>query len=182
MEKMEKNLPKIQFSHKKKFFLLLLLFSVFFSLGAADDKKDARTGNSVIKIEHAQKTEYKKDKEDDEDLVVLTGEVQLSVTKGNAVTIIKAGTINFNRATNMLYAEGDVSLSYTDSSSGAQTISSSSLLFNTVTFAGIFDNGKVVQTSSDALNLPSGSTLIVSSEIFGKDSGGTVAFKSGNVL
>ena len=81
----------------------------------------------------------------------------------------------------MLFAEGDVSLAQTGGSAGGETITASSLLFNTATLEGVFDNGRAVQTSSDAINLPSGSTLIVASEVFGRDSGGTISFKSGEL-
>ncbi|MCR4823041.1 MAG: hypothetical protein K5873_09250 [Treponema sp.] len=132
---------------------------------------------SVISIEHSQKVENSKDAVSGEDSIVLTGSVQISVSRGGKKTTIKAERINYNRATEMLYAEGDVSLSQSD----GETITATSLLFNTSTLEGVFDNGRAVQTSSDAINLPSGSTLIVASEVFGRDSGGTIAFKSGEL-
>lgn len=133
---------------------------------------------SVIKIESAQNTEYKKNKETGTEEIILTGAVKLSITKGNTVTSITADLITFNRSTDMVYAVGNVSLKQTGGSAGGQDITATSLLFNASTLEGIFDNGRAVQTQSDAINLPSGSTLIVASDIFGRDSSSTIAFKN----
>lgn len=167
-------------SGRKKSFLFCVFFLIFLTsfLYGADS---SGTENSVIKIEHAQKTEYKKNDSTNEDMIILSGEVKLTVTKGSTSTIINAETVNFNRKTNILYAEGDVKLEQVCAGEGKEKISATSLLFNTLTFEGVFDDGRAIQTSSDTLNLPSGSTLIVSSDVFGKDSKGTVAFKGGNL-
>lgn len=151
--------------------MTFLIFSLA-SLGfAADDEK------SIIKIESAQKSEYKKNKETNEDAIILTGGVKVSVTRGSSATTISADSVNYNRATDMIYAEGNVSLTQT----GGETITATSLLFNTATLEGVFDDGRAVQDSSDAINLPSGSKLIVASDIFGRDSSGTIAFKTGEL-
>ena len=161
---------------KKFFALAVLIFSLFaLPLFAADGEK------SVISIDQAQKVENTKDAVSGEDCIVLTGNVKISVSRGSTKTTISAERINYNRATEMLYAEGSVSLEQTGGSAGGETITASSLLFNTATLEGVFDNGRAVQTSSDAINLPSGSTLIVASDVFGRDSGGTIAFKSGEL-
>jgi len=162
---------------KKSFFVLVFLIFSLFSLplfGAEGEK-------SVISIDQAQKVENTKDAVSGEDCIVLTGNVKISVSRGSTKTTINAERINYNRATEMLYAEGSVSLTQSGGSAGGETITASSLLFNTATLEGVFDNGRAVQTSSDAINLPSGSTLIVASEVFGRDSGGTIAFKSGEL-
>jgi hypothetical protein len=79
----------------------------------------------------------------------------------------------------MLYAEGGVTLEKSGKNSGTEKATAGTLLFNTATLEGIFDNGRIVQTQTDTLNLPSGSTLIVASDIFGRDGSGTIAFKHG---
>ncbi len=158
---------------KKSLVFLFAVFSFFaFQAFASGDEE-----KSVITIESAQKSEYKKDEKSGEDSIVLTGDVKISVARGKNTTVITANTINYNRATDMIYAEGNVSLSQ----SGGETISAASLLFNTATLEGVFDDGRAVHESSDAINLPSGSKLIVASDIFGRDSGGTVAFKTGEL-
>lgn len=161
---------------KKSFFVLaVLIFSLFVPLFAADGEK------SVIAIEQAKKVENIKDPVSGGDCIVLTGNVKISVSRGSSKTTISAERVNYNRSSEMLYADGSVSLTQTGGSAGGETITASSLLFNTATLEGVFDNGRAVQTSSDAINLPSGSTLIVASEVFGRDSGGTIAFKSGEL-
>jgi len=162
----------------KKLFTLLLISLFTFSIFAEDSEKE----KSIIKIEKAQKSEYKKDKETNTDTMVLSGNVVVSVSQGSKTTKITADKINYNRANDMIYAEGNVVLEQSSGgSSGGETVTAKSLLFNTLTLEGIFDNGKAIQTSSDALNLPSGSKLIVDSDIFGRDSSGTISFKSGNL-
>lgn len=159
-------------------FICLFFVAVCFcgAVSAADGDK------SLITIETAQKTEYRKDKEKNQDTIVLSGNVKISVERGKTKTTINADLVNYNRANDMLFAEGNVSLvQSSDGSGGGETITAKSLLFNTATLEGIFDNGRAVQTSSDAINLPSGSTLNVASEIFGRDSGGTIAFKTGEL-
>ncbi len=160
----------------KHIFLIILFFSL--SVLCFSQQKDQK---SIINIESAQKSEYKKDASTGDDSIVLTGQVKISVTKGSNKTTIQADKVNYNRASEMLFAEGNVKLEQSDSSSGGEEITADSLLFNTSTLEGIFDNGRAVQTSSDAINLPSGSTLIVASDIFGRDSGGTIAFKGGEL-
>ena len=160
---------------KKFFALAVLIFSLVLPIFGAEGEK------SVISIDQAQKVENTKDAVSGEDCIVLTGNVKISVSRGSTKTTISAERINYNRATEMLYAEGSVSLEQTGGSAGGETITASSLLFNTATLEGVFDNGRAVQTSSDAINLPSGSTLIVASDVFGRDSGGTIAFKSGEL-
>ena len=145
------------------------------SVFAADDEK------SVISIESAQKTEYKKDVVTGSDSIVLTGGVRISVTRGSTKTTILADSVNYNRETDMIYAEGNVQLDQTGAKAGGEKVTAKSLLFNTSSLEGIFDNGRVVQTQSDAINLPSGSKLNVASTIFGRDSGGTIAFKNGEL-
>lgn len=151
--------------------VFLLLLSLFLASTALAEQ-------SVIKIENAQKTEYAKNPASGEDEIMLSGAVLVSVTRGTETTKITASKIIYNRQTTMLYAEGSVTLKTGGGTEGGQDISAETLLFNTSTMEGVFDNGRVVQTQSDAINLPSDATLIVSSGMFGRDSGGTVAFKN----
>ena len=73
---------------RNKFFKLLtiFIFLIFFPLEFMPAFSD--DGTTVIKIENAQKTEYKKNEETDEDEIILSGAVSVSVTKGSSVTTI----------------------------------------------------------------------------------------------
>lgn len=158
---------------KKFFSILAFIFSLSFVFSEEE---------SVIKIEKAQKTEYKKDSETKEESIILIGDVKVSITQNSKTVIITADRINFNRAKNILFAEGNVVVEQKNfESSDGELVFSNSLMFNTLTLEGIFDNGKAIQSSSDSIKLPSGSKLIVDSNVFGRDSDGTITFKSGNL-
>lgn len=157
----------------KKIFFSLLFLCNFYAF--------SQDNTTVITIENARNTRYEKDKETKADVIVLSGDVKVSVVKGSDKNVITADEIRYDRAHEMMYAQGNVSLEQTTSSSGGMNVSASSLMFNTSTLEGIFDDGRVVQTKSDALNLPSGSTLVVASDIFGRSQSNTIAFKNGQL-
>ncbi|MCQ2575350.1 MAG: hypothetical protein MJ162_01305 [Treponema sp.] len=150
--------------------LLLCAFSLF-----------AEGEVTTITITNARETSYKKDPVTQNDTIVLEGNVELSVKKGGTSSEIKADKITYDRLTEMLYAEGSVEITTKSSGSGGEKSTASSLLMNTATLEGVFEDGRVVQTQSDALNLPSGSTLIVFSDVFGKTESNTIAFKNSSL-
>ena len=137
----------------------------------------AEDNTTVITIDAADTSNYRKNEADGSDEILLSGNVIVSVEKGGTKLVIKSDEIIYNRTTETLFANGNIELVQSGTSAGEQTISATSLIVNTSTLEGIFDNGRAVQTQSDALNLPSGSTLIVASKIFGRDSSSTIAFK-----
>ena len=170
-----------------KLIFLLLLIAIPHFLFAQE------TETTTITITNARQTTYEKsgknndseddnsDSEDSQDSIVLEGSVEISVQKGSTVSEIKADKVTYDRQSEMLYAEGNVEITTKSSSAGGETTTATSLLMNTATLEGIFDDGRVVQTKSDALNLPSGSTLIVFSDIFGKSENNTIAFKNSSL-
>jgi len=136
---------------------------------------------TTITITNARETSYKKADGTGNDTIELEGKVELSVKKGSTTSEIKADRITYDRQTEMLYAEGNVSITTKGGSSGNDTTTASSFLLNTSTLEGVFDEGRVVQTQSDAINLPSGSTLIVFSDMFGKGASNTIVFKNSSL-
>lgn len=148
---------------------------------SSDEKNQAQQNKTTINIENARNTRYEKDKQTGNDVIVLIGDVKISVTKGETKNVINADSVKYDRVSEMIYADGNVSLEQTTENSGGQTVTASSLMFNTSTLEGIFDDGRAVQKKSDALNLPSGSTLIVASDIFGRSESNTIAFKDGEL-
>ena len=150
-----------------KVFFLLLLFAGTYFIYAQE------TEVTTITITNARQTTYEKNdnsktadgNKEEQDSIVLEGSVEISVKKGSTVSEIKADKVTYDRKTEMLFAEGNVEILTKSSSAGGETTTASSLLMNTSTLEGIFEDGRVVQTKSDALNLPSGSTLIVFSDI-----------------
>lgn len=170
--------------------ILLLLLIVHALLPAplfAKEKKSAKKSEEVkdektqITIMNAIKSGNKKDEKNGDELLTFEGNVQISVEKNGSKTIISADRVSYNRERDMLFAEGAVRLEQTEKSGATQTISADSLLFNTATLEGVFDNSRVVKAESNAINLPSGSTITVASDLFARDSAGTIAFKNGEL-
>lgn len=158
-----------------------------FAQGKKDSKKksDEQTETveekTVVTILNALKSSNSKGKDKDDDLILFEGNVKISVEKGNTKTVISAESISYSRKHEMLYAEGSVNLEQTDKSGSVSNISATSVLFNTSTLEGIFDSGRVIQAETNSLNLPTGSTLVVGSEVFARNHSGTIAFKKGEL-
>ena len=145
---------------------------------AGKKDEDKRT---VITIMNALKSGNKKDENNGDELLTFEGSVKISVEKNGTKTVISADKVSYNRARDMLFAEGAVRLEQTESSGATQSISSDSLLFNTETLEGVFDNSRVVKAESNAINLPSGSKITVASDLFARDDSGTISFKNGSL-
>lgn len=156
-----------------RFCLVLALFFVFSGTFLCAEEEI-----TTITISNARQTSYKKAEDTGNDSIILEGSVEVTVAKGDTSSEIKADKITYDRKTEMLYAEGNVEILTKSSSAGGETTKANSLLMNTATLEGVFDGGRIVQTKSDALNLPSGSTLIVFSEVFGKGESNTIALKN----
>ena len=166
----------------KRFFFAAVIFSLFaFTLIAQSDDSKKEPEVTVITINNARQSAYKKSEETGNDSIVLEGSVSLSVQKGNTTNDINADKIVYDRKTEMLYAEGNVEIIMKSGNSGNSTATASSLIMNTSTLEGIFDDGRIVQQQSDAVNLPAGSTLIVFSEIFGKGNENVITFKNSSL-
>lgn len=160
---------------KNLLILLAVAFMVCMPL-AADD-----SGKSTVTINSAHRTEYYKEPETQDELISFTGEVSLKVVKNAQEIEIQAETVLYNRTRSTLYAEGDITFSRKSGNSASEKLTARTLLFNIDTLEGIFDQGRVIQEQSDSINLPSGSSLYVSSDLFGRDNSGTVAFDSGTL-
>lgn len=165
----------VNIKSKIKFYFV---FIIFFLLNFFCYSENVTT---TINIISARQTSYEKDKKTNNDIIILEGSVELSIQNGSSVSEIKADKITYDRKTEILFAEGNVEILTKSSSSGGETTTANSLLLNTLTLEGVFDGGRVVQTQSDAINLPSGSTLIVFSDIFSKDQNSTIAFKNSSL-
>lgn len=167
-------------SKRIAFVTFILLLFTFFTYGQNDNSNN-EAEVTVITINNARQSAYKKDEESGNDTIVLEGAVSLTVQKGSSTNEIKADKIVYDRNTEMLYADGNVEIIMKSGNSGNDSATASSLIMNTSTLEGIFDNGRIVQKQSDALNLPSGSTLIVFSQIFGKGNENVITFKNSSL-
>lgn len=151
---------------------------------AVDEAAGASAGSAesgsvtTVTIVSADSTSYKQNEESGDDEITLSGGVVMRVEKDDSRTEINADYVTFNRKTRMLYARGGVEVVTSSGSEDEETITTDTVLVNVSTLEGIFDGGRIVSLSTDGVNLPSDSTLIVASDIFGRDSAGTVAFKN----
>ena len=132
---------------------------------------------SVITIEQAKKTETIKDKKDGRDLVSFSGSVVLTIDKGQTHINIKADQVNFDRERNMLYASGNVYMEETDESDALKQMKGTSLLLNTNSLEGVFDNTKLKQTQTSYSSGTENSVMVLSARLFSRDDSGVVAFK-----
>ena len=146
-----------------------------------EKKQDEASEKTVITIMNALKSGNKKDPNNGDELLTFEGNVQISVEKGGTKTVVSADKVSYNRKREMLFAEGAVQMEQTEASGAKQTISSDSLLLNTRTLEGVFDNSRVVKAESNAINLPSGSKITVASDLFARDDSGAISFKNGSL-
>ena len=158
---------------KKKFVLIITLLLLCVPLFAVPSELV-----TTITIKNARETSYKKSEETGNDTIVLEGSVEIVVEKEDSKSTIKADRVIYDRKTEMLYAEGNVEIISETSSSDKETTTASSVLLNTSTLEGVFDGGRVVQSESSTMNLPSDSTLIVFSDLFGKGEHNVFSFKN----
>lgn len=160
---------------------LVLAASLMLCSGLSVHAQNSSAEVTTITITRARRTDYRKDSTTGNDTVVLDGDVEISVSKGDSSSVISADSVTYDRKTEMLHARGNVSIETSGGGDGTDRTYADSLLMNTSTMEGIFDDGRVVQTQTDALSLPSGSTLIVFSDIFGKSESNTIAFRNSSL-
>lgn len=134
---------------------------------------------SVVTIEQARQTSYYTDESTEDEIVVFTGDVVISVVQGKSTSRIQADQVNFNRSRNLLYANGNVTLDRDSGNGEPEHLTAQSILFNIDSEEGIFDSGTVVHSNSGAINVDTDSKLVASAELFARDDSGTVVFKRG---
>ena len=109
------------------FFLILLIqsFSVYAQNEDNESKKEPEI--TTITIKNARETDYKKN-EEGQDCIVLEGSVKLIVEKNGNESEINAEHVTYNRSTEMLFAQGNVTIITKNSNSGGETTTATSLL------------------------------------------------------
>ena len=65
---------------------------------------------STVTIESARNTSYYTDEASEDEIIVFTGNVVISVVQGQSSSRIQADQVNFNRSQGLLYASGSVTL------------------------------------------------------------------------
>ena len=140
--------------------------------------QEAKT--TVVRINYARHTEYEKQEASGNEIIVLTGNVSMTVEKGKTSLEIEAATVRYDRKTSMLFAQGDVVLK-SQGTGSRQDATANSILLNTDTLEGILDNSRIVRYGENDTSIPSGSTLVASSKILGTGPAGTMAFKHATI-
>ncbi|MGL4986798.1 MAG: hypothetical protein ACRC5H_06650 [Treponemataceae bacterium] len=143
-----------------------------------DDSSESVT---IVTIEQAERTHSQKDKATDESVIIFSGGVRLSVQKDSTTINIAAQSVQFNRERQTLYAEGNIVFEQKKSGDEGETLTAKTLLLKIKTLEGIFDDSRIVQQKSNALNLSNGSVMVIFSDISGKEESGTVAFKNADL-
>ncbi len=130
----------------------------------------------TVRIETARSTEYSgKTDETGIETVRFTGGVSLVVTEGTTVSRISADEIVYDKTNETLMARGNVTYERKTGQKGGQTFTGEALFFSIRDQEGEFLAGSVTQDSGKK----NGDPYIVHAEISGRDSGTTMAFKSG---
>ncbi|MGP1588072.1 MAG: hypothetical protein ACTTHG_07010 [Treponemataceae bacterium] len=144
-----------------------------------DKKKDSTTKikKSIVTILNAQKTEYAKNEEGN-DVIILTGSVKLDVEQDGIKTVISADKIIYNREKQRLFADGGVILEKMTAGKVSEKISAKEVLFNSETQEGVFTEGQVIQSDNAMVKLDNDANLVINSKLFGKDDSGVIGFKN----
>ncbi len=160
----------------------VLFFSIllFFFCSPVHPLFSQETKATVVTINYARHTDYEKNEASGNEIIVLSGNVSMTVEKGNTQLHIDASSVRYDRKTSMLFAQGDVVIK-SQSTNGKQDATADSMLLNTDTLEGIFDNSRIVRYGEDDSSIPSGSTLVASSNILGTGPSSTRAFKHATI-
>ena len=154
----------------------MCILSIFSQFCHAQESSDS----TVITINNARKSEYQKDKDSGDELIMLSGSVSMTVSDSKSDTEITGENMRYDRKTNMLFAEGNVHLVQRDKSGVIkQEMKSKTLLLNTSTMEGVFDNSKIIRIENGKASQTS--TIVVTSKLSGRNSGGAMAFKHATV-
>lgn len=159
---------------------ILFCITVLLVFGAVIQPAAQEAKTTLVRINYARHTEYEKQEASGNEIIVLTGNVSMTVEKGNTTLEIEAATVRYDRKTSMLFAQGDVVLTSRGTGS-RQDATAQSVLLNTDTLEGILDNSRIVRYGENDTSIPSGSTLVASSKILGTGPAGTMAFKHATI-
>lgn len=170
----------VAFYNKKKRNLIFLFAALVFMVFSARTAF-AETIKSKVTIVRAMRTQNFKDRRTGRDIVQFSGDVFLTVEKGATRIEICADTVNYDRERSMIYASGSVIMEENISDATSRRLEGSSLLLNTSSLEGIFDEFKFNQKQKSQLS-PDGETeLVISAELFARNDSGTAVFKNGTI-
>ncbi|MBQ5780974.1 MAG: LPS-assembly protein LptD, partial [Spirochaetaceae bacterium] len=156
---------------------LFLLISATIFAQNAEEKKQVPT---VITVERAEKTESRKDPETGNSLIIFEGGVLLTVEREDTEISISAQLVQFDRERQQLFASGDITFNQKKGGE-EEVLTADNLLLNVKTLDGFFDETRISQEKSEAINIGSDSVMVVFADITGRDESGTIAFKNADL-
>lgn len=118
-------------------------------------------------------TESKKETKKIE-LIILTGNVKISITDGANTDTIFANKIIYNKTRNTIHGEDNVSYERKNAGKVTQSFKGNSILFDIDKMSGVFLDG-IIENASQSKNQPN---YTIHSEITGLDESGVIAFKN----
>ncbi len=109
------------------------------------------------------------------EMILFSGEVVIVVTEGASKSTISADEIVYDKGRDTLEARGNVTYEHSTGKSGSERFVGEALLFDIKKEEGVFLKGIVTQDSGKKDSDP----YIIHSEVTGRDSSTTMAFKNG---
>lgn len=110
-----------------------------------------------------------------DEVIRLRGNVSIIVTEGSSISTIKADDVIYDKQRDTLDARGNVVYEHTNGERGFQRFEGKALLFDIKNQEGVFLDGVLTRDSGKK----DGDPFIVHSDMTGRDTSGTIAFKKG---
>lgn len=110
-----------------------------------------------------------------DEVIRLRGNVSIVVTEGSSISTIKADDVIYDKERETLDARGNVVYEHTTGERGFQRFEGKALLFDIKNQEGVFLDGILTRDSGKK----EGDPFIVHTELTGRDTSGTIAFKKG---
>lgn len=109
------------------------------------------------------------------EVIRLRGNVSIIVTEGSSISTIKADDVLYDKERETLDARGNVVYEHTSGERGFQRFEGEALLFDIKNEEGVFLDGVLTRDSGKQ----EGDPFIIHSDLTGRDTSGTIAFKKG---
>lgn len=110
-----------------------------------------------------------------DEVIRLRGNVSIVVTEGSSISTIKADDVIYDKQRETLDARGNVVYEHTTGERGFQRFEGEALLFDIKNQEGVFLDGVLTRDSGKK----EGDPFIIHSDLTGRDTSGTIAFKKG---
>lgn len=138
---------------------------------SADSEESDGSSKNNAEVKNTTEEEYE---EIEEELVIFTGNVSISVSDGSSTSTIIADRVIYNKSRSTMEATGSVQFERKVGSQVAEKFTGEYLLFDIEKLQGVFYNGIVQQASNKKGRDP----FSIHTYIAGKDESGVIGFKN----